>query len=40
MVTHRFLIQDAEQAFTMYERHEQGIIKAVLDVSCWETNCK
>jgi L-iditol 2-dehydrogenase len=40
LVTHRFSIQDAEQAFTMYERHEQGIIKAVLDVSCWETNCE
>jgi L-iditol 2-dehydrogenase len=40
LVTHRFSIQDAEQAFTMYERHEQGMIKAVLDVSCWETNCE
>ncbi len=39
-VTHRFSIQDAEKAFTLYEHHEQGIIKAVLDVSCWETNCE
>jgi threonine dehydrogenase-like Zn-dependent dehydrogenase len=37
LVTHRFSIQDAEQAFTMYERHEQGMIKAVMDASCWET---
>ena len=40
LVTHRISIHDAEQAFTMYERHEQGLIKAVLDVSCWETNCE
>ncbi len=33
LVTHRFAIQDAERAFTLYERHEQGIIKAVLEVS-------
>ena len=29
-VTHRFSIQDAEQ----------GILKAALDVLCWETNCE
>jgi len=40
LVKHRFSIQDTEQAFTIYKRHEQGIIKAVLDVSCWETNCE
>jgi threonine dehydrogenase-like Zn-dependent dehydrogenase len=40
LVTHRFSIRDAGQAFTMYERREQGIIKAVLDASCWETNCE
>jgi len=33
LVTHRFAIQEAEQAFTLYERHEQGIVKAVLEVS-------
>jgi L-iditol 2-dehydrogenase len=33
LVTHRFAIQDAEHAFTLYERHEQGIIKAVVNVS-------
>jgi L-iditol 2-dehydrogenase len=32
-VTHRFAIQEAEQAFTLYERHEQGVLKAVLEVS-------
>jgi threonine dehydrogenase-like Zn-dependent dehydrogenase len=32
LVTHRFSIRDAEQAFTIYEHHEQGIVKAVLDV--------
>lgn len=32
-VTHRFAIQDAEQAFTLYECHEQSIVKAVLEMS-------
>ena len=40
LVTHRFPIQEAEQAFTVYERHEQGIIKAVLDMSGWANNCE
>jgi L-iditol 2-dehydrogenase len=40
LVTHRFSIQDAQKAFTLYERHEDGILKALLDVSCWETNCE
>jgi threonine dehydrogenase-like Zn-dependent dehydrogenase len=31
-VTHRLPIRDAEKAFQMYERHEDGIIKAVMDV--------
>jgi L-iditol 2-dehydrogenase len=33
LVTHRFAIQEAEQAFMLYERHEQGIVKAVLEAS-------
>ncbi len=37
LVTHRFAIQDAEEAFTLYECHDDGIIKALLDASCWET---
>ena len=36
LVTHRFPIQDAEKAFTLYERHEDGILKAV--ASYWESN--
>jgi len=39
-VTHRYPIRDAGEAFSLYERHEQGIVKAVLDVSCWDTNCE
>jgi threonine dehydrogenase-like Zn-dependent dehydrogenase len=37
-VTHRFPIREAAKAFTLYERHEDQIIKAVLDASGWETN--
>ena len=33
--THRMPIRDAEKAFGMYERHEDGIIKAVLDAGGW-----
>lgn len=36
--THRFPIGNAGQAFRMYERHEDGIIKALIDASRWETN--
>jgi threonine dehydrogenase-like Zn-dependent dehydrogenase len=35
LVTHRLPIRDAESAFSMYERHEQGIVKAVLDATKW-----
>jgi L-iditol 2-dehydrogenase len=35
LVTHRLPIREAEKAFGMYERHEDGIVKAVLDASCW-----
>jgi threonine dehydrogenase-like Zn-dependent dehydrogenase len=35
LVTHRLPIRDAEMAFSMYERHEDGILKAVLDMSEW-----
>jgi len=34
-VTHRFPMRDAAEAFTLYERHEQEIVKAVLDASYW-----
>jgi L-iditol 2-dehydrogenase len=35
LITHRLPIREAETAFTLYERHEDGIIKALLDMSDW-----
>jgi threonine dehydrogenase-like Zn-dependent dehydrogenase len=35
LVTHRFPIRDAEKAFHMYERHENGIVKAIIDAHDW-----
>jgi threonine dehydrogenase-like Zn-dependent dehydrogenase len=35
LVTHRMGIRDAQKAFGMYERHEDGILKAILDATCW-----
>jgi L-iditol 2-dehydrogenase len=35
LVTHRLPIRDAERAFSMYERHEEGLVKAVLDAGSW-----
>ena len=35
MVTHRFAIQEAEKAFRMYDGHKDGIIKAIIDATCW-----
>jgi threonine dehydrogenase-like Zn-dependent dehydrogenase len=34
-VTHRLPIREAEKAFSLYERREEGIVKAVLDASKW-----
>jgi len=34
-MTHRLPIREAEKAFSLYERREDGIIKAVLDASRW-----
>jgi L-iditol 2-dehydrogenase len=34
-VTHRFPIRAAGDAFSMYERHEDGILKAVINMSEW-----
>ena len=34
-VTHRMPIRDVDKAFQMYERHEDGIVKAVLDGRSW-----
>lgn len=35
LITHRMPIREAQKAFEMYERHEDGIIKAVLDARAW-----
>lgn len=35
LVTHRLPIREAAKAFGMYERHEDGIVKAMLDAGCW-----
>jgi threonine dehydrogenase-like Zn-dependent dehydrogenase len=35
LFTHRLPIREAEKAFTLYERHEDGILKALIDMSAW-----
>lgn len=35
LVTHRLPMRETESAYGLYERHEDGIIKAVLDASAW-----
>lgn len=35
LVTHRFPIREAEKAFTLYERHEDGILKALINATDW-----
>jgi threonine dehydrogenase-like Zn-dependent dehydrogenase len=35
LVTHRLSIREAAKAFKMYEQHDDGIVKAVLDVRSW-----
>ena len=35
LVTHRLPIREAEKAFTLYEQHTDGILKALLDMSGW-----
>ena len=35
LISHRFPIRDAEKAFTLYERHADGITKALLDATSW-----
>jgi len=35
LVTHRIPVRDAAKAFEMYERHEDGIIKVLIDMSEW-----
>lgn len=38
LATHRFPITQAGSAFGMYERQEDGILKAVLDAGTWATD--
>ena len=35
LVTHRLPIRAVENAFTLYDRHEGGIVKALMDMSEW-----
>lgn len=35
LFTHRFPIREAGKAFSLYERHEDGILKAILNMSEW-----
>ena len=35
LVTHRFPIREATRAFTTYEKHKDGILKALIDMSDW-----
>jgi L-iditol 2-dehydrogenase len=34
-VTHRLPIRETQKAFEMYERHEDGVIKVIIDASEW-----
>lgn len=34
--THRFTIRETEKAFQMYEDHEDGILKVLLDAKHWD----
>ncbi|HSB65848.1 MAG TPA: hypothetical protein VLD65_04670, partial [Anaerolineales bacterium] len=36
LVTHRLPIKDAAKAFTLYEGHEENILKVILDASIWD----
>jgi len=35
LITHRFNISDAEEAFELYDQHGDGILKAIIDASRW-----
>jgi len=35
LVTHRFPVREAGRAFSTYEKHEDGILKALIDMSKW-----
>jgi L-iditol 2-dehydrogenase len=36
LVTHRLPIKEAAKAFTLYERHEESILKVILDAAVWK----
>ncbi len=36
LVTHRLPIKEATRAFTLYENHEENILKVILDASIWD----
>ncbi len=36
LVTHQFPVREAARAFRLYARHEDGVVKAVLDAEHWE----
>lgn len=40
LVTHRFGIGEAQDAFALYERHAGGVLKVSLDGSRWETGAE
>jgi L-iditol 2-dehydrogenase len=35
LITHRFPLRDTAKAFSLYERHEDGILKPLLDAAQW-----
>ena len=35
IITHRFPIREAEKAFHLYESHQDGILKAIIDATQW-----
>ena len=35
LITHRLPVKDAEKAFKMFEQHEDGLIKVILDAHSW-----
>lgn len=36
IITHRFPIFDAEKAFSLYENHQDGILKVLIDATHWK----
>lgn len=40
LFTHCYPIVQAGQAFALYEKHEDGIIKVLLNAACWGSDCE